>query len=94
MMSCHNNGVFVCVLCVTAADASQASSWCKGLLKKVFDHTPHSWSPQTLASFPPPVQEFFSQNKAVREDKTALQRAVEMDFNKWRSRSPYCKIYK
>ncbi|KAF6036515.1 MED23 [Bugula neritina] len=29
----------------TVCDSGQTGTWCVSLLRKVFEHTPHSWSP-------------------------------------------------
>jgi len=69
-------------------DSGQTGTWCVSLLRKVFEHTPHSWSPHTLQTFPPLIQEFYLQNHVPGEDKQQLTRNVDAEFKRWKSESP------
>ena len=45
-----------------------AEPWCIDILKAVMAATPHKWSQQTLASFPPSLQEYYRQQQTGMSD--------------------------
>ncbi|XP_064486798.1 mediator of RNA polymerase II transcription subunit 23-like isoform X1 [Ornithodoros turicata] len=66
---------------------SLSMTWCKEILTTIMQNTPHSWSGQTLSSFPKSLNEFFNQHQAQRENKAQLKRSVEEEYRKWKTMS-------
>lgn len=68
---------------------SFSSTWPREILNQIMANTPHNWSPNTLANFPPSLAEFFQSQPQHRDDKNTLKRNVEAEYKKWKSKL-YC----
>lgn len=66
---------------------SFSSTWPREILNQIMANTPHNWSPNTLANFPPSLAEFFQAQPQHRDDKNTLKRNVEAEYKKWKSES-------
>lgn len=62
-----------------------SSNWFREILTQIMQSTPHSWTPNTLACFPPSLAEFYQQNPIAREDKAQLKHRVDTEYKKWKS---------
>lgn len=69
---------------VTGVD-SFSSTWPREILNQIMANTPHNWSPNTLANFPPSLAEFFQTQPQHRDDKNTLKRNVEAEYKKWKT---------
>lgn len=65
----------------------ELAGWCKDFLSNIMQHTPHSWPVQTLACFPPALNEYFTQNNHPAENKHQLKKSVEEEYRNWTSMS-------
>ncbi|KAH8305992.1 hypothetical protein KR018_009354 [Drosophila ironensis] len=63
----------------------EMQGWCKDFLSNIMQHTPHSWPMQSLACFPPALNEYFTQNNQPAENKQQLKKLVEEEYRTWTS---------
>lgn len=83
---------------ITSAESRSAleiggKPWYEGILRTLISNTPHSWASHTLACFPPPLRQFYTQNPCPHETKQVLRQRVEDEYRRWKSMTSETEIF-